>query len=112
MENKDHLKEIFCNIDQINEPIDLEAVILKSIKEQERVRSQITRYKINGIRALSVSVVLVIVLAILYSLPNSVQSFEYSSIKYISIILTLLVLFVQLEMGGTKLFNNLKNNLL
>lgn len=112
MEDKDHLKEILGCIDHINEPIDLEAVILKTLQEQERLKNQIARYKANGIKALIVSAVLIVILGILFSLPNSIRSLEYLTIMYTSIVLALLVLFAQLETGGIKLFNNMKNNLL
>lgn len=111
MHDTDHLKEILGSIDQINEPIDLETGILKSIQKQELSKVQIARYKANGIKALIASGMLIVVLGILFSLPSSVRSVEHSIITYTSIILMLLVLFVQLEMGGTKIFNNLKNNL-
>lgn len=111
MEDKDHLKVILGNIDQIYEPIDLEGVILKAIQEQESSKVQIARYKANGLKALIVSGILVVVLGILFSLPSSVRTVEDSIITYTSIIITLLVIFIQLEMGKTKIFNNLKNNL-
>lgn len=111
MENIDHLKEILGNIDQVNEPIDLEMVILKEIQAQERSKVQIVRYKTNGIKALIVSGILIVVLGILFSLSSNVRSLEYSSVMYTSIALVLLILFVQLETGETKIFNNLKNNL-
>jgi hypothetical protein len=112
MENKDHLKEILGNIDKINEPIDLEGAILKVIQKQESSKIQIAHYKAKGIKALIVSGILIIVLGILFSLPSSVRTVEHSIVTYTSIILILFVLFVQLEMGRTKIFNNLKNNLL
>ncbi len=111
MEDKDHIKEILGNIDQVNEPIDLEGVILRAIQEQESSKVQIARYKVNGIKALKVSGILIVVLGILFSLPSSVRTVEHSIITYTSIILILLVLFIQLEMGRTRIFNNLKNNL-
>jgi hypothetical protein len=112
MEDKDHLKEILGNIDQVNEPIDLETVILKAMQAQKRSKVQIARYISNGKKALIVSSMLIVVLAILFSLPNSVRTVKHSIVTYTSIILILLVLFIQLEMGRTKIFNNLKNNLL
>ena len=112
MDNKDHLKEILDITGQIHEPIDLEAVILKSIQEKEYFKNQIAKYKTNGVRALLVTAVLIIILAIFYSLPDSVQSFEYSFIKYTSIILVLLVLFIQLEISGTHIFNSQRNKTL
>ncbi|MEP2058403.1 MAG: hypothetical protein ABJJ05_11390 [Maribacter litoralis] len=109
MEDKDHLKEIFEKIDQVNEPIDLEAAILNRILKEENSKAQIASYKAKGVKALITSVILIIVLAILFSLPSSVRSVEYSIVTYTSIIVILLVFFVQLEMGGTKISNNLKN---
>ncbi len=102
MEDKDHLKEILGNIDHFNEPIDLEGVILREILKQENSKVQIARYKTNGFKALRVSGVLIIVLGILFSLPNNVRTVEHSAITYTSIILILLVLFLQLEMNRTK----------
>ncbi len=111
MEDKHHLKEIFGKIDQINEPIDLEAVILNAIQKEEFSKAQIARYKAKGLKALIASGILVIVLGILFSLPNSVRSVEHSIVTYTSIIITLIILFILLEMGRTAIFNNLKNNL-
>lgn len=111
MEDKDHLKEILKNVDQINEPIDLEGVILKTIKEQESSKVQIARYKANGFKALIVSGILIVVLGILYSLPSYVRTVEHSIVTYTSVIITLFVIFIQLEMSKSKIFNNLKNNL-
>ncbi|GEM_PF-5422550 len=111
MEDKDHLREIFGKIDQINEPIDLEAVILNAIQKEEFSKAQIARYKAKGLKALIASGILVIVLGILFSLPNSVRSVEHSIVTYTSIIITLIILFILLEMGRTAIFNNLKNNL-
>jgi len=112
MEDKDYLlKEILGKIDEVNEPIDLEEVILKAIQKQESSKFQIARYKAKGIKALIVSVILIVVLGILFSLPSNVSTVEHSIVTYTSIILMLIVLFIQLEMGGTKIFNHLKNNL-
>ena len=107
MEKKDHLKEILGSIDEVNEPIDLEGVILKSIQEQESSKVQIARYKAKGLKALIVSGMLIVVLGILFSLPSSVRTVEHSIVTYTSIILILLVLFIQLEMGKTNFLNNL-----
>ena len=104
MGNKDHLKEILENIDEVNEPIDLEGIILKAIQKEEHSKVQIAHYKAKGIKALVLS-------GILFSLPNSVRSFESSMVTYTSMVLTLLILFIQLEMGRTRIFNNQKNNL-
>ena len=38
MEDKDQLKEILSNINNINEPIDLEASIMQSIRNEESFR--------------------------------------------------------------------------
>ena len=111
MEDKDHLKEILENIDQINQPINLEETILKAIQKQENSKVQIARYKAKGIKALIVSGILIVVLGVLFSLPNSVRTVEHSIVTYTSILLILFVFFMQLEMGRTKIFKNLKNNL-
>lgn len=111
MENKDHLKELLGSIDQINESIDLEAVILKTIQKEEVLKTRIARYKANGSKALIVSGFLIVVLGILFSLPNHVRTLEHSIVTYASTALVLLIIFIQLEMGKTKIFNNLKNNL-
>ena len=111
MEDKDHLKEILGNIDEINEPIDLKGAILTIIQKQESSKVQIAHYKAKGVKALIVSGILIVVLGILFSLPNSVRTVEHSIVTYTSIILILLVFFIQLEIGRTKIFNNLKNNL-
>ncbi len=105
MEDKDPLKEILSNLDQINEPIDLEDAILKTLEKQESSKAQIARYKANGFKALILSAILVLVLGILFSLPSSVRTLEQSIITYTSIVLTLLVIFIQLEMSKTKIFN-------
>ena len=112
MEDKDHLKEILGNVHEFNQPIDLEGVILTAIHKQESSQLEIASYKAKGIKALIVSGILIVVLGILFSLPGSVGSLEYSIVTYTSIISILLVLFVQLEMGVPKISNNLKNNLL
>lgn len=111
MEDKDRLKEILGKIDEVNEPIDLEEAILKTIHKQESSKLQIARYKAKGIKAFIVSGILIVVLGFLFSLPSNVRTVEHSIVTYTSIILILLVFFIQLEMGGTKIFNNLKNNL-
>jgi protein-S-isoprenylcysteine O-methyltransferase Ste14 len=111
MEDKDHLKELLGKIDEVNEPIDLERAILTAIQQQESSKLQIARYRANGIKALIASGILIIVLGILFSFPSSVRSVEHSIVTYTSIILVLIVLFIQLEMASTKKFNHLKNNL-
>lgn len=111
MEDKDHLKVILGMIDQINEPIDLEVVISKAIQEQENSKAQIARYKANGLKALIVSGILVVILGMLFSLPSSVRTIEHSIITYTSIIIIQLIIFIQLEMGEKKIFSSLKNNI-
>ena len=111
MEDKDHLKKILSNIGQVNAPVELERVILKAIKEQESSKVQIARYKANGFKALIVSSILILILGMFFSLPSSVCSVEHSIVTYSSIILILFVLFIQLEMSRTRIFNDLKNNL-
>jgi uncharacterized membrane protein len=111
MDDIDHLKKIFGKIDHVHEPIDMEEVILRAIHKQESSTLQIARYKAKGIKALMVSGILIIVLGFLFSFPSNVSTVENSISTYTSIILILLVLFIQLEMGRTKIFNNLKNNL-
>ncbi|WP_281540578.1 hypothetical protein [Maribacter aestuarii] len=111
MEDKDHLKEILGKINEVNEPIDLESVILKIIQKQESLKLQIARYKAKGKKALILSSLLIVVLGMLFSLPRNVETVEHSILTYTSVILILIVLFIQLEMGGTKIFNNSKNDL-
>ncbi len=111
MEEKDHLKEILANIDQLHEPVELQGIILNVIQKEESSRAKIAQYKARGFKALILSGILIIVLVVLFSMPNSVRSLEYSIITYSSMILVLVVLFIQLETGSTKIFNNLKNNL-
>lgn len=111
MEDKDHLKEILGSLNQINEPIDLEEAILKTIQKQESSKAKIAHYKANGFKAMIVSGILIIVLGILFSFPSGVSTVEHAIVTYTSIIFTLLVIFIQLEMGKTKIFNTLKNNL-
>jgi hypothetical protein len=107
MEDKDHLKEILGKIDGVNEPINLEGAILKAIQKQESSKLQIARYKAKGIKALIVSGILIVVLGFLFSLPSNVRKVEHAIVAYTSITLVLLVLFVQLEMGGTKIYYEL-----
>lgn len=112
MEEKDQLKEILININQINEPIDLEVGIMHAIREQEIIKNQIIRYRRNGIRGFVFCLILVITLAFMYSFSNGFQTFEGASIKYTSIIISLIILFAQLEMGGLQFINQyqFKNN--
>ena len=110
MEDKDQLKEILKNINQINESIDLEDSIMHSIRKQEIIKNKIIRYRRNGIRGLVFSFILVITLAFMYSFSSSFQTFEGASIKYTSIVISLIVLFAQFEMGGLQFINQFKNN--
>ncbi len=110
MEDQDQLKEILSNINQINKPIDLEASIMQSIREQALIKQKITRYQRQGIRGVVLSMVLVIALVCIYSFSSRVQTFESTTIKYTSIITCLIVLFAQLEMGGLQSIHQIKNN--
>ena len=110
MEYKDHLKEILAKIGQVNESIDLEEIILNAIQKEEYSKAQIARYKRKGIKALVASVILIIVLAIQFSMPSSVRSVEYAIIIYTSLILVLFILFVQIEMGNPINLTDLNNN--
>lgn len=106
MEEKDPLKALLGNLDQVNQSIDLESVILKSIEQQELRKSKIKRYRTKGNQALKFSLVLIIVLGVLFSLPDNVSSFQKAVFTYFSITLMLLILFVQLEVSGKFLLNN------
>lgn len=111
MEDKDILKEILKGIDGVYENVDLESIILNSIQEQEKSKIRIDRYKDKGVKSLIVSVILIVILGILFSLSIKMSTVENSIVTYTSIILILIVFFIQIEMGGNKIFNNLKNNL-
>ena len=111
MEDKDILKEILKGIDGVYENVDLESIILNSIQEQEKSKIRIYRYKDKGVKSLIVSVILIVILGILFSLSIKMSTVENSIVTYTSIILILIVFFIQIEMGGNKIFNNLKNNL-
>ncbi len=106
MEQKDPLKEILDGIDQVHESVDLEHVILKTIKKQDMRQLQIERYKSNGIRAMYVSSILTVILAILFSMPDSVLTIERSIVTFSATTLVLLILFVQVELGKSKVFNH------
>lgn len=106
MEDKDQLKEILSNINHINDPIDLEASIMKSIERSELVKDKIANYKRQGIRGLIISFILVIALVLIYSF----QTAEDANLKYTSIAACLILLFAQLELGGLKFINQIKNN--
>ena len=110
MENKDQLKEILSNINQINEPIDLEASIMQSIRNEELTKLKIKNYRRQGIRGLVISFILVLVLVCIYSFSKNFQSLESASFKYTSIVACLILLFAQLELGGLQFFNLFKNN--
>lgn len=109
MDNNDRLKEVLEKIDNVNAPIDLEDVVMKAIREQESVNNRIASYKAKAYKALTVSVILTMTLGILFSLSSNVHSIEHYVITYSSIILVLIILFIQLEMGRTKIFENHKN---
>jgi protein-S-isoprenylcysteine O-methyltransferase Ste14 len=111
MENKDYLKEILGKIDEVNEPVDLEEAILKTIEQQESIKLQITRYQARGTTALLVSAVLIVILGVLFSLPSSMGTTTRSITSFAGLSLALLILFIQLEMGGAKIFNQIKNYL-
>jgi phosphate/sulfate permease len=109
MENKDYLEEILGKIDEVNEPVDLEEAILKTIEQQESIKLQITRYQ--GTTALLVSAVLIVILGVLFSLPSSMGTSNRFIASFVGLSLALLILFIQLEMGGAKIFNQIKNYL-
>ncbi|MFD0796850.1 hypothetical protein ACFQZJ_05225 [Maribacter chungangensis] len=109
MDKEDRLMEILREIDAVNGPIDLENAVLKAIMEQEHSKQKIANYKAKGMKALTVSVILIIALGILFSMSGYVRTVEHSIITYTSIIIVLIVLFIQLEMGGTNIFKNHKN---
>jgi len=110
MEDKDHLEEILGRVDQINDPIDLEMGLMQMIQERKSREDQISRFKLNGFKALCVSVVFLVILGVLFSLPNNVQSQKYAVINYAWVCLLLLVLFVQMEMGGKRFLLNLRSH--
>ncbi len=106
MEDKDQLKEILSNINNINTPIDLEDAIIQAIKKEALVKERIASYKRQGIRGLIISCILVITLVLIYSF----QTVEDAYLKYTSIVACLILLFAQLELGGLKFINQIKNN--
>ncbi|WP_400078726.1 hypothetical protein [Winogradskyella sp. R77965] len=110
MEDKDQLKDILSNINHINEPIDLEASIMQSIQKEALVKQKIASYKKQGIRGLVISIILVITLVFIYSFSDGLQTTEGSHLKYTSIVACLILLFAQLEIGGLKFINQIKNN--
>jgi len=106
MKDKDQLKDILNNIDSINKPINLEDVIMQSIRKDELIKDKITNYKKQGIRGLIISFILVIALVLIYSL----QTVGDVNLKYTSIGTCLILIFAQLELGGLKFINQIKNN--
>ncbi|TLF45281.1 hypothetical protein [Maribacter aurantiacus] len=110
MKDTDHLKEVFGKLDQIHEPIDLEETILTAIEKERTLKAQIAKYRSYGKKSLIVSGILVAILGILFSRPSTRQSMEHTILAYTSIGLVLVVILVQLEAGGSKIFNQLKNN--
>lgn len=109
MEERDDLKEILNNINQINESIDLEDSIMLSIRKQEIIKNKILTYRRNGIRGLLFSFILVVSIVLIYSFSIGFQTFEGAIIKYSSLVICLIVLFAQLEMGGIQFINQFKN---
>ncbi len=112
MEDKDHLKGILGNINQIDKSIDLEASIIELILKRENLKRQIARCKFKGILGLVISLILAIILTIVYSFPSSFNSLDHPIIKYASLITSLFILYIQLELGGFKYIVNLKNKTL
>jgi hypothetical protein len=110
MEDKDQLKEIISSINHINVPIDLEASIMRSIRNEELIKLKIKNYRRQGLRGLVVSFILVLALVCIYSFSKSFQSFEHASFKYASVVACLILLFAQLELGGFHVMNPFKNN--
>ena len=90
MEDKDILKEILKGV---YENVDLESIILNSIQEQEKSKIRIDRYKDKGVKSLIVSVILIVILGILFSLSIKMSTVENSIVTYTSIILILIVFF-------------------
>jgi len=99
MEQKDELKDILRTLNQLHAPIDLETRIISSIQKQENLKAQAERYMTQGIRALIVSFLLLVILIISFYFEAS-TSFQDRTLKYASIIISLLVLFIQLELAG------------
>lgn len=110
MKDTDHLKKVFGKLDQIHEPIDMEEAILIAIAKERTLKAQIAKYRAYGKKSLLVSGILVAILGILFSRPSSMKSMEHAILTYTSIGLVLIVILIQLEAGGSKIFNQLKNN--
>lgn len=110
MKDTDHLKKVFGKLNQIHEPIDMEEAILTALEKERTIKAQIAKYRSYGKKSLLVSGMLIAILGILFSRPSSMQSMEHTIITYTSIGLVLVVTLIQLEAGGSKIFNQLKNN--
>jgi hypothetical protein len=106
METEDNLKKILGKLDLVNDPIDIESDVLKAITENEISKNKIADYKSRGVKALKISAFLIILLGMLLSMSSSLRSLEHSIATYSSVILVLIILFIQLEIGGTKVFDN------
>jgi len=106
MEDKDQLKEILSNINQINDPIDLETSIMQSIQKEALAEQKIAKYRKQGILGLVISFTLFILLVFIYSF----KTVESTNLKYTSIAVCLILLFAQLELGRFKIINQIKNN--
>ena len=110
MEDNDYLKEILGKMDQIHEPVDFEKTILNTLQKEQKLKTKIAAYKSRGKKALLVSGILIIVLGILFSIPSNHKAMKQTVITYASISLVLILLFFQLEVGSSKIFNQSKNN--
>lgn len=110
MEDSDYLKEILAKVDQIHEHIDLEKAILNTLQKEQELKTKIASYKSRGKKALLVSGILIIALGILFSIPSNHTSIDGLVITYTFTSLVLILLFFQLEVGKTKIFNQSKNN--
>ncbi|WP_139828014.1 hypothetical protein [Marivirga sericea] len=108
MNKEDHLKDIFREIDNVNDPIDLEERVLGAIATQESLQGKIGHYKAKAMMALKLSVGLIAVLGILFSFSTNVRTMEYSIVTYTAVILTLIILFIQLEISRTRTVKNHK----
>lgn len=109
MDDKDQLKNILSNVNHINAPIDLEATIMEAIRKEALTKTKIANYRRKGMRGLVISFALVIAFVIISSFSEVFQTTEGSYFKYTSIIACLILLFAQLELGGLKFINQIKN---
>lgn len=109
MKNEDHLKEILSRIDEFDIPFDMEQNILLKIKKYEKIKLQIANYRAKAKKVMLVSILLIIVLGILFSLPRNFSTVENSIITYSSVVVVLIVLFIQLEISNTNNLNIQKN---